>query len=311
MVLGTKRGIFSSNLSKEMRKSIYLYIMIIPTILYYIIFHYVPMFGLMLAFKKYMANLGILGSPWVGFKNYEFIFKDPMFFRALYNTFIISFQRMIFQFPVPVVLAIMLSEVRSQAILRPIQTIFTFPHFLSWVIVGGIVTNFLGEYGALNNMLNVFGVERISFLSNEKLFRPILYISQNWKGAGWFTIIYLASIVSINPELYEAAVIDGATRMQKIFNITIPCIKSTIVILFILTVGQIMNMGFDQIFNLQNPAVLSKSEILGTYIYRVTFSGTMDFGFSTAVGLFKSVINFVFLLTTDRVAKAIGEQGLY
>ena len=289
----------------------YLYILILPAIAYYIIFHYLPIAGITLAFKEYKANLGILGSPWVGLKNYEFVFKDPMFYKALINTFIISFERILFQFPMPVVLAVMLSEVRNRRLLRPLQTTFTFPHFLSWVVVGGILVNFLGEYGAVNNLLVLLGLEKQSFLSNQALFRPILYITQIWKGAGWASIMYLASIVSIPPELYEAAAIDGATRMQRIRHVTLPGIKSTIVVLLILNVGQVMDMGFDQIFNLQNPAVQDVSEILGTYIYRITFSGPMDFGFSTAIGLFKSVVNFIFLLTADQVVKLMGEKGLF
>ena len=289
----------------------YLYILILPAIAYYIIFHYLPIAGITLAFKEYKANLGILGSPWVGLKNYEFVFKDPMFYKALVNTFIISFERILFQFPMPVVLAVMLSEVRNRRLLRPLQTTFTFPHFLSWVVVGGILVNFLGEYGAVNNLLVLLGLEKQSFLSNQALFRPILYITQIWKGAGWASIMYLASIVSIPPELYEAAAIDGATRMQRIRHVTLPGIKSTIVVLLILNVGQVMDMGFDQIFNLQNPAVQDVSEILGTYIYRITFSGPMDFGFSTAIGLFKSVVNFIFLLTADQVVKLMGEKGLF
>lgn len=298
-------------LLRDMYNARYLYVLIIPAIAYYIVFHYFPIVGITLAFKEYKANLGILGSPWVGLKNYEFVFKDPMFYKALVNTFVISFERIVFQFPMPIVLAIMLSEVRNRYILRPLQTIFTFPQFLSWVVVGGILVNFLGEYGAVNNFLNLLGLEKQSFLSNQTLFRPILYISQIWKGAGWASIIYLASIVSISPDLYEAAIIDGATRMQRIWYVTLPGIKSTIVVLLILSVGQVMDMGFDQVFNLQNPAVQDVSEILGTYIYRITFSGPMDFGFSTAIGLFKSVINFIFLLATDRAVKLFGERGLF
>lgn len=311
MKVDAKLELPKRKLLRDMYNARYLYVLILPAIVYYIVFHYFPIAGITLAFKEYKANLGILGSPWVGLKNYEFVFKDPMFYKALVNTFVISFERIVFQFPMPIVLAVMLSEVRNGRILRPLQTVFTFPHFLSWVVVGGILVNFLGEYGAINNFLGILGLEKQSFLSNQALFRPILYTTQIWKGAGWASIMYLASIVSITPDLYEAADIDGATRMQRIWHVTLPGIKSTIVVLLILNVGQVMDMGFDQIFNLQNPAVQGVSEILGTYIYRITFSGPMDFGFSTAIDLFKSVINFTLLLTADRVMKLLGERGLF
>ena len=298
-------------LLNRMYEARYLYLLFIPVLAYYIIFHYYPMAGIILAFKSYDARLGFFGSPWIGLENFRWVFMDPRFFNALINTFIISFTRLVVQFPMPIILGIMLSEVRNSKIGRPLQTIFTFPNFLSWVIVGGIVTNFLGYMGVVNNIISVFGFERVSFLANSALFRPMLYTTAIWRNSGWVAIIYLASIMSIPTEQYEAADIDGASRMQRIMHITLPSIKSTIVIMFILNVGNVMTMGFDQVFNLQNPAVLGVSEILSTFIYRVTFAGPMDFGFSTAMGLFTSVINFAFLLATDRAAKAIGERGLF
>ncbi len=298
-------------LLSRMYEARYLYLLFIPVAVYYIIFHYYPMSGIVIAFKDYNARLGFWGSKWIGLENYRYVFMDAMFYKALKNTVIISFQRILFQFPAPIILAIMLSEVRNSKFARPLQTIFTFPHFLSWVIVGGIVVNFLGEYGAVNNFLALLGTERISFLSNSHLFRPLLYLTNIWKGSGWTAIIYLATITSISMEQYEAAEIDGATRLQRIRYITLPSLKSTIIVMLILSVGNVMDMGFDQVFNMQNPAVMDVSEILGTYIYRTTFNGPMDFGYSTAMGLFKSVVNFVFLLTTDRVAKAVGESGLF
>jgi len=298
-------------LLNRMWEARYLYILFLPVAAYYIIFHYYPMSGIIIAFKRYNARLGFFGSPWNGLQNYRYVFMDPRFYKALSNTFVISFSRVVFQFPMPIILGIMLSEVRSSKIARPLQTIFTFPNFLSWVIVGGVVVNLLGTYGAVNNLLSAFGMNKIPFLSSSALFRPILYISAIWKNSGWVAIIYLATITSIPQEQYEAAEIDGASRIQRIWHITLPSLKSTIIIMFILNVGHIMNMGFDQVFNLQNPAVLEVSEIIGTYIYRITFTGPMDFGFSTAMGLFTSVVNFFFLIMTDRIAKIVGESGLF
>jgi putative aldouronate transport system permease protein len=306
---GSKAG--AGKLRKELYNARYLYLLILPTVAYFVVFRYLPMAGVLLAFKEFRANLGILRSPWVGFRNYEFVFRDPVFARAIKNTFIISFGRIVFQFPVPILLALMLNEVRSRLLARPLQTVFTFPHFLSWVVVGGIMVNFLGDQGALNNLLVVLGIGKVSLLSNERLFRPLLYVTQIWKGAGWSCIIYLAAIAAINPELYEAAIIDGAGRVRRMVSITVPCIRGTIVVLFVLSVGNVMTMGFDQVFNMQNPAVMDVSEILGTYIYHVSFAGPMDFGFSTAMGLFTSLINFVFLIGADRIAKLLGESGLF
>ncbi len=299
------------SLKSRLYEARYLYLLMLPVIAYYIIFHYYPMSGIILAFKEYNAKLGFFGSEWVGLQNYEFVFRDPAFYKALQNTFIISFGRIIFQFPMPIILAIMLSEVKSSKLSRPLQTIFTFPNFLSWVVVGGIVVNFLNQAGPINSILEIMGFEKVNFLAEQNLFRPLLYITNVWKGAGWTSIIYLASISSIPQEQYEAADLDGATRMQRIRYITLPSLKTTIVVMFILNVGNIMTMGFDQVFNLQNPAVMDISEILPTYIYRITFQGPMDFGFSTAMGLFTSVINFFFLILTDRIAKLFGEGGLF
>lgn len=304
----------SSRLVNEIFRARYIYIMLLPAIAYYIIFCYIPMYGITLAFKEYRADLGILRSPWIGFGNYEVLFKDHNFYRALFNTIVISLQRILFQFPVPIILALMLNEIRSKRYKRVLQTIFTFPNFLSWVIVSGIIINFLNSKGALNGIIQQLGGEPITFLADSNIFRPILYITANWKDAGWNSIIYLAAIAGIALEQYESAVIDGATRFQQIIFITIPSIKSTIIIMLILAIGGIMNAGFDQIFNMYNPTVYNVSDILDTYIYRLSFgdeaSGGVDFAFSTAIGLFTSVINFIFLFIADRVSKMAGESGL-
>lgn len=306
-----KKSLFQSNLFKEIKKTRYLYLLLLPGLLYYVVFHYLPIYGISIAFKEFNARLGILGSHFIGLRNYEFVFKDPDFFNALKNTFIISFCRILFQFPIPIALALLINEMRGTRYKRVLQTVYTFPNFLSWVIVGGILINFLGDQGAINGLLSALGMDKISFLSDKSYFVPLLYITENWKSAGWASIIYIAAIAGINVDQYEAATIDGANRFDKLFHITLPGIKGTISVMFILAVGNVMNAGFDQIFNISNPAVRSATDILDTYIYRVTFSGPTDFGFSAAVGLFKSVINFSFLIICDRVAKGLGERGLY
>ncbi len=288
-----------------------IYVLLLPGLIWYIVFCYFPMGGLSLAFKTYKANLGIWGSPWAGLTNYNFVFRDPEFFRALGNTIVISLSRLVFQFPVPVVLALLLNELRGSRTQRVLQTIYTFPHFLSWVIVASVMLNLLGNNGTVNAALGAAGLEPVNFLGDEKLFRPILYISENWKSAGWSAIIYMAAIAGIDTEQYEAATIDGAGRLQKMLYITLPGVKATVVVMFILAVGGIMNAGFDQIFNLSNPVVRNVSDILDTYIYRITFQSSADFSFSTAIALFKSVINFIFLISCDRISKLVGESGLF
>ena len=290
------------------------YILLLPGLVWYAIFCYVPMGGLQLAFKKFNAGIGILKSPWIGLTNYQFVIQDTAFFRALANTFIISGSKLLFVFPVAIVLALLINELRTGRYKQTLQTIFTFPHFLSWVIVASVMLGLLGSDGAINNIIYAITgdtADKIPFLGNPRIFRPILYITDAWKSAGWSSIIYLATIASIDVEQYEAAIIDGATRFQRMWHITLPGIKTTIIVLFILACGSMMDAGFDQIFNLNNAAVRDVSDILDTYIYRITFQTAADFGFSTAISLMKAVANFILLVFADRMAKLAGETGLF
>lgn len=301
----------SGSLWKNIRRNQYVYLFIAISLSFYIVFCYVPMYGIVLAFKNYNAAKGILASPFIGFKHYVNLFREPAFWRAFSNTVVISFSRIAFEFPAPVILALLLNEVRMKKYRKVLQTVYTFPNFLSWVIVSSVALNVLGSEGLFNNLLSLAGVEKQQFLANKALFRPILYITDVWKGSGWTSIIYLAAITSISMDLYEAAIIDGANRFQKMIHVTLPCIRSVIIIMLLLAVGSTMNAGFDQIFNMYNPAVEKVADILDTYIYRITFQTSGDFGFSTAVGLFKSVINFGLLLGFDKLAKRFGESGLF
>jgi len=290
------------------------YILLLPGLIWYAVFCYVPMGGLQLAFKKFNAGLGILRSPWNGLTNFRFVLQDPAFFNALANTFIISASKLVFVFPVAIVLALLINEMRTGRFKQLLQTVYTFPNFLSWVIVASVMLGLLGSDGAINNIMYAIvgeNAKNISFLGNPATFRPILYITDAWKGAGWSSIIYLASIASIDVEQYEAAIIDGATRLQRVWHITLPGIKTTIIVLFILACGEMMDAGFDQIFNMYNAAVRDVSDILDTYIYRITFQTSADFGFSTAISLIKAVANFILLIFADRMAKLAGETGLF
>ena len=299
-----------NRLRRDIWQARYIYLLLIPGLLFFIIFHYVPMNGVVLAFKKFNARLGIWGSPSVGWDNFARIFRTPDALTAIKNTFEINLSRLVFQFPAAIILALLLNEMRGTRVKRIYQTVYTFPHFLSWVVVSSILANFLASGGLVNSVISSLGGERINFLADTALFRPLLYMTHNWKEMGWDSIIYMAAIAAIDPTLYEAATVDGAGRLQQVFNVTLPSIRSTIVILFILQVGRIMNAGFEQIFYMQNPAVMKVSDVLDTYIYSITFKATPNYGFSAAVGLFKSVINLAMLLVANFTVKKVSGSGL-
>ena len=287
------------------------YVLILPGIVWYIIFAYIPIFGLSLAFKKYVAKLGLFGSPWIGLYNFKNVFADPAFFASIVTTLRINAGRLLFVFPVPILFALIINEVRLGRTKKILQSIYTFPNFLSWVIVASIMISILGQRGLVNSLrVELFGAQPVAFLGKPSYFQPMVYLTDIWKTAGWSAIIYMASISGIDVEQYEAAEIDGATRLQRIWYITLPSIKSTIMVMFILAVGRLMSDGFDQIFNLSNSATIKVAETLDMYIYRITFKGSVDFAFSSAVALFRSTINMLLLLVADRVSKAVGGTGL-
>jgi putative aldouronate transport system permease protein len=300
----------ASALFTEIKRNRMVYILMIPGLVWYIIFSYLPMGGLMLAFKEYKANLGILGSPWVGFDNYIRLFKDPAFYRSIWKTIYINLGRMIFQFPAPIIMALLLNEFKPIRYKKFLQTVFTFPHFLSWVIIAGLVTNFFSISGFLNQIVLFFGGTEINFLGNSKVFIPLLYFVDDWKYAGYGSIIYLAAISGIDQGLYEAAEIDGAGRLQRLLHITLPGISTTIAIMTILTTGALLSLGFDQIFNMANPIVRDSVEVFDIYIYRITFLQTPDFSFSTAVSLLRSLVNMFLLLGANKISRLLGGGGL-
>ena len=289
------------------------YLLMIPVILYYLIFAYFPMYGVTLSFKKFMFNEGIIGSPWVGLDNFHYIFRYSAFWNAFWNTIVISFGRLLIEFPMAIILALLLNEVAGSRLKRVYQTIFTFPHFLSWIVLGGVLLNILGNTGALHTLLLHLGLSNeVSFLSDPQTFRPLLYITNIWKEAGWGAIIYLAAIAGVSPELYEAAYVDGANRWKQMLHITWPSISGVAAMMLILSVGGILNGGFDQIFNLYSPGVYNVADILDTFMYRLSFSGNVSLGFGiiTAVGLFKSVISLVLLVMANYLVKRMGQEGL-
>lgn len=289
----------------------YLYLLIIPGMLVLLIFSYLPMYGIQLAFKKFMYNEGIWGSPWVGFTNFEKIFKNPEFWIAFRNTLIISFGKIITGFPVPIILALLLNELKSRKFKKVSQTLMYLPYFVSWIVIAGLITNlFSVNTGIYGKVLQSFGVQPTMILGNPDYFRPLVYLSSIWKGAGWGTIIYLAALSGIDPSLYESARLDGAGRLQQMWYITLPCLTFAISVNLILDIGGAMNAGFDQIFNLYSAGTYSVGDVLDTYVYRL---GIADgkFEMSTAVGLFKSVVNCLLLVAANKSAKLLGQEGLY
>lgn len=296
---------------EAMRAHWQIYLIILLPIVWYIVFAYMPMAGLQLAFKKYMPRRGIWGSPWVGFTNFQNIFIDPAFMRSIWRTLSINLLRLVFVFPFPIVLALLLNEMRGKRYKRVLQTVMTFPNFLSWVIVSSILTNVLASDGLANSLLRLLGLGSVNFLGSEELFQPMLYITDIWKSSGWSMIVYLAAISGIDQDQYEAAEIDGANHWHKLLHITLPNLMPTIIVMFILATGSLMSAGFDQIFNLSNSATKNVAETLDMYIYRITFQSAPDYGLSTAISLMRSVVNMALLLLADRGSKMMGGSGLF
>ena len=309
---------FKYSLKKRIISARFLLIMIIPAIIYYALFNYVPMYGVLLAFTKYSPKLGLMGSifnRWIGFKNFEFIFNFPSFWTAFRNTLIIGSIKVVISFVSAVTVALLINEIRMRLFKKGVQIIVTFPHFLSWVVVASLFMLLFNESGAINKMIEQAGGDGIHLFSEGKFFLGLIFSSDIWKEAGWSSIIYIATMAGISPDLYEAADIDGASRLQKIWHITLPGIRPTAILLLIMSVGGVLSAGFDQIFNmtssLRNGLVLDSVQIIDTLIYQYTFQTRgLTEGQSTAVGLFKSLVGFVLVITTDRIAKACGERGI-
>lgn len=298
---------------KKFKKQKYLQMMVLPWIVWLIIFNYIPMYGIIIAFKNFQLGTGIMGSSWVGFSHFQMFFNNPDFFNIMKNTLGISLGKLLIGFPAPIILALLLNELRSARFKKIVQSVSYLPHFISWVILSGMITRMLSsEGGYVNDLLVGIGLMKtpMMFLGKEAFFWPILILTDIWKGIGWGSIIYLAAISNINQNMYEAAAIDGANRLQRIMKITLPSIAPTIVILLIFSMSGILNAGFDQVYLLQNPLVLDVGEILDTYVYKV---GIMQgrYSYSTAVGLFKSVVGFILIITTNWTAKKVSKQGIF
>lgn len=287
------------------------YALSVPGLFYFLVFKYIPLMGSVIAFQNYNIFKGITGSPWVGFDHFKRMFAYADFLVILKNTIIIGLYDLIFAFPVPIILALLLNELRIAAYKRLVQTVVYMPHFLSWVIVGGIVVGLLSpKTGFVNQVIGLFGFDPIYFLGEDSYIRTILIGSGIWKDSGWGTIIYLAAIAGINPDLYEAAVIDGAGRLRQTFSITIPTILPTIMILFLLQIGNFLDFGFERVFIFLNSLNAEKAEIIDTYVYR---AGLVDrqYSYTTAIGLFKSAVGLLLIMLGNTLTKKTTGDGLY
>jgi putative aldouronate transport system permease protein len=289
----------------------WLYLMMIPGVLYFIIFRYLPMLGNVIAFQDYQPFLGFSGSPWVGFKHFHRLFTEDTFLVLLRNTLMLFVYGFVFAFPVPILLALMLNEVQKQFYKRFIQTVIYVPHFLSWVVVVSLSYLMLTtEGGIVNNLLESIGGNKINFMLDAGWFRPLYALQSIWHDAGWGTIIYLAAIAGVDTSLYEAAQIDGASRLRQIWHITLPGIRNVVVILLILKVGDIMDLSFDHVYLMSNSMNRGVADVFDTYVYNVGILGG-QFSYSTAVGLFKSVAGLIMVFLANRVAKKFGEEGIW
>lgn len=284
--------------------------MFFPIVVFFLLFKYIPMLGLIIAFKDYNFTDGIWGSPWVGFDNYIYLFQNPKMFDIIKNTFILSCLNVFVGFPFPIIMAILLNEVRRSWFKKGIQTLVYLPHFFNWVIVSGfVIMIFSQETGIVNKLLSFFTGETFPFLLKENSWISIFVGSAIWKSTGWTAIIYLAALTSIDPSLYEAASMDGANKWRQIWHITLPGIRSVIVLMFILSIGNVMEVGFDQVYTLQNSAVINIAETISTWNYKMGI-GSGQFSYGTAFGLFESLIGLVLVLITNTVARKYN-QGLW
>ncbi|MBQ8094202.1 MAG: sugar ABC transporter permease [Clostridia bacterium] len=284
------------------------YVMILPGLVFLILIKYIPMAGCVIAFKNFSLRKGIAGSPWVGLEHFRKLLNYDDFHRVFRNTLILGALKTILIFPVPIVLALMLNELRNALVKKSIQTVITIPHFISWVIVGGLTFDILGAGGLLNQIRTLLGMDMILPMQKSSWFRSIYVFTSIWKESGWGTVVYLAAISGIDPGLYESASIDGASRFQKMTRITFPMILPTAVTLFLINIGSFLDLGFDQVYNLYTPMTYNVADIFDTYVYR---SGIQQgkYSFSTAVGLFQSVIGLILVLVFNRLSKKVSEDG--
>ncbi|OAS89248.1 MULTISPECIES: ABC transporter permease [Metabacillus] len=295
---------------KKILNNYQLYLFLLPALIYFIVFHYYPMYGVVIAFKDFIATQGIMGSPWVGFKHFERFFDSYQFWTLIKNTLGLSGLQLIIGFPLPIILALMMNQIRHEKYKRFVQTVVYAPHFISVVVLSGMIYVFFSNNGLINNMITIFGGDSISFMSKPEWFKPLYIGSSVWQETGWAAIIYLAALAGVSPELHEAAVMDGASKWHRILHVDIPAIMPTAVILLILSVGNMMNIGFEKAYLLQTPLNQPAAEIIPTYVYKLGLQQA-QYSFAAAVGLFNAIINLILLVAVNKFAKKLSGQGLW
>ena len=306
-----KKLSLGTRIKNEIQQHFILYLMAIPVIVYFVLFCYLPMFGLVVAFQDYRPALGILGSKFVGFKHYIKFFTSPLFWPVIKNTVIISFYNILFSFPAPIIFALMLNEIKNTQFKRIVQTITYLPHFISAVVICSMIIRFLDQDGIITAFISLFTGERKNYMLEPGAFRTIFVASGVWQGLGWGSIIYISALSGIDQQLYEAAVIDGAGKWKQTIHITIPGILSTIVILFIMRLGQVLTVSYEKILLLQNSYTKSISRVISVYVYERGIGSGNDMSFASAVGLFTSLVNISFLLISNKISKAVTDSGLF
>ncbi|WP_284646438.1 ABC transporter permease [Paenibacillus silviterrae] len=301
----------ASSWRKTWNQSKYLWLLVLPCLLYYLVFRYAPMFGLVITFKNFNLFKGIWASEWVGFKYYIMFFQNPDFWILMRNTFLLGAYKLLFGFPAPIILALLLNELKHVLFKRFVQTVSYLPHFISNVIVASMVIMFLSPSGGLiNQILQSLGITPINFMMQPGWFRTIYVISDIWQQIGWESIIYLAALTAVDPQLYEAASIDGANRWRKLWHVTLPGIASTIVIIFIMNVGKVLEIGFEKVFLIYNPAVYETADIISTYVYRVGLEQG-NFSYGASIDLFMGIISLIFIYTANYISRKVGENSLW
>lgn len=308
--MNIQKNSYLNLLSRDFLRNKYIYLMLLPVVIYYIVFYYFPMYGAVIAFEDFNPAKGILGSSWTGLKHFNDFFGSFYFLRIFKNTVLISFFTLIFGFPAPILFALLLNEVKRLYFKRIVQTVTYLPHFISTMIICGIVIDFTARNGLINYIVQYFGGENSSLLLRPELFRTIYVSSEIWQTLGWSSIIYISALSGIDPQLYEASEIDGAGKLRQAWHITLAGISPTIVILLIMEIGSIMNVGFEKIILLYNPAVYETADIISSFVYRKGLI-QFDFSFSSAVGLFNSIINFILLITANFISKKVNETSLW
>lgn len=295
---------------KNWQKDWQLHLMILPGLLFILIFKYMPLGGITIAFKEFLPGKGIWGSPWVGLENFEYMLALPDTKRVMWNTLFIAAAKILINFPVPIIISILLNEVKNHRFKRSVQTIIYLPYFISWVILAGIIQDLFAKEGLINQFLGIFGAEPVFFLGNKYAFLGVLIGTDVWKNFGYNTVVYLAAITGIDETLYEAAKIDGANRFQQIWNVTLPGIAPIVVLMMILNLGNVLNAGFEQIFNLYNPLVYETADIIDTFVYRISLVEA-NYSLGTAVGLLKSVVSFILIVTSYKIANKYGDYTVF